>query len=179
MNLRGLRVTENYFDTLGVRIVRGRTFTPDEAYGRAELAAVIAYHVWQNQFYGDRGAVGRSVEVNGCPARVVGVTAAGFRGTEFAPHFEIGVPLEGYARVCASALERANFRLAPLEMIGRLAPHASISQARAEFETIGRRLQEEYPDMQRGRMPALSEYSATAFNPMQSMRARLFISCVY
>ena len=173
--LRGLHVTQNYFETLGVPIVQGRGFTPDEAYGRAGLAAVVAYHVWLNQFHGDRAAVGRSIEINGCPATVVGVTAPGFRGTEFAPHFEIGVPLEGYARVCAGARERANFRSTPLTIIGRLAPHASLSQARAEFETIGRRLQEEYPDVQRGRMPALSEYSATAFSPVQSAQARLFM----
>jgi MacB-like periplasmic core domain len=48
--LRGQRVTANFFDTLGVHLAIGRTFTPDEVSGATGLAAVIAWHVWQNQF---------------------------------------------------------------------------------------------------------------------------------
>ena len=144
-------------------------------YGRAGLAAVIAYHVWGNQFHGDPGAIGTRVEVNGCPATIVGVTARGFRGTEFAPHFEIGVPLKGFARLCGGGRDLANSGFMALSMIGRLAPRATLARARAEFEGIGRRLQEAYPDVQRGRMPALAEYSATAFSPIQSAWTRLFM----
>ncbi len=170
--LRGQRVTQNYFETIGVPIVRGRGFTADEAYGRAPLAAILAYHVWQNQFHGDAAAIGRVVGVNGCPATIVGVAAPGFRGLEFAPHFEIGVPLEGYARTCGAA---GSLRTAALELIGRLAPRATLSQAQAEFAGLGKSLQQAYPDVQRGRMPELSEYSATAFSPIQSVRMRLFM----
>jgi predicted permease len=170
--LRGQRVTQNYFDTIGVRIVRGREFTADEAYGRAPLAAILAYHVWQNQFHSDPAAIGQVVAVNGCPATIVGVTAPGFRGLEFAPHFEIGLPLEGYSRVCAAA---GSLGAAALELIGRLAPRATLTQARAEFAALGKSLQQAYPDVQRGRMPELSEYSATTFSPMQSAKAKLFM----
>jgi predicted permease len=170
--LRGQRVTQNYFETIGVPIVRGRGFTADEAYGRAPLAAILAYHIWQNQFHGDAAAIGQVVEVNGCPATIIGVTAPGFRGLEFAPHFEIGLPLEGYARVCNAA---ANPRAAVLALIGRLAPRATLTQARAEFAALGKSLQQAYPDVQRGRMPQLSEYSATAFSPIRSAQAMLFM----
>jgi predicted permease len=170
--LRGQRVTQNYFETIGVPIVRGRGFTADEAYGRAPLAAILAYHIWQNQFHGDAAAIGQVVALNGCPATIVGVAAPGFRGLEFGPHFEIGVPLEGYSRTCGAA---GSLRTAALELIGRLAPHATLTQARAEFAALGKSLQQAYPDMQRGRMPELSEYSATAFSPIQSVRAKLFM----
>ncbi len=152
--MRGQRVTQNYFETIGVSIVRGRGFTADEAYGRAPLAAILAYHIWQNQFHGDAAAIGRVVALNGCPATIVGVAAPGFRGLEFAPHFEIGVPLEGYSRTCGAA---GSLRTAALSLIGRLAPGATLTQARAEFAALGKSLQQAYPDVQRGRMPELSD----------------------
>jgi predicted permease len=170
--LRGQRVTQNYFDTIGVPIVRGRGFTADEAYGRAPLAAILAYHIWQNQFHGDPAAIGQVVAVNGCPATIVGVTAPGFRGLEFAPHFEIGVPLEGYSRVCGAA---GSLRTTALALIGRLAPRVTLTLARAEFAALGKSLQQAYPDVQRGRMPELSEYSATTFSPLRSAQAKLFM----
>ena len=44
-------VSPNYFDTLGVRIVNGRSFTADEApRGRSGLVAVISHHLWQTTF---------------------------------------------------------------------------------------------------------------------------------
>ncbi len=173
--LRGERVTQNYFDTLGVRMARGRGFTPEETRGTNGLAAVIAYHVWQNQFHGDGAAVGQTVALNGCAATIVGVTAQGFRGSRFAPNYEIGVPIEAYERLCGHNGELADPRIASLDILGRLAPGFSMAQARAEFAGLGRRLQEAYPDVQRGRMPQLAEYSASAFSPMQSAQARLFM----
>ncbi len=173
--LRGERVTQNYFDTLGVAMAKGRGFTIQEMQGASGLAAVIAYHVWQNQFHGAGGIVGQQVALNGCPATIVGVTTAGFRGSRFAPNYEIGVPLEGYERLCSHGSELGDPRMASLDVIGRLAARGSMAQARAEFEGMGKLLQEAYPDSQRGRMPQLSEYSASAFSPMQSAQARLFM----
>jgi predicted permease len=173
--LRGERVTRNFFETLGVPIVKGRGFTQEETEGTSGLAAVIAYHIWQNQFHSESGIVGKSVALNGCPATIVGVTAPGFRGSRFAPNFEIGVPLEAYERLCSHGKELADPRFAPLDIIGRLAPRATLTQARAEFATMGRLMQEAYPDVQRGRMPELAEYSASTFSPMQSAQAKLFM----
>ncbi len=175
--LRGMRVTQNYFETLGVGIVRGRGFTTEEARGAEGLPAVIAYHVWQNQFHGEN-VIGRVVALNGCAATIVGVTAPGFTGTHFAPHFEVGVPLEGYARLCRGARDLDDQRMASLEMIGRLAPRRSLRQAQAEFEGIGRILDRDYPDVERGRVPILAGYSATAFTPIQREQGRLFAAAL-
>src|SRR5215213_7612040 len=50
--MRAALVSPNYFDTLGVRLVKGRTFTADEARGSSGLPVVVAHHVWQNSFRG-------------------------------------------------------------------------------------------------------------------------------
>ena len=74
-------VSPNYFDTLGVRLVQGRSFTWEEAErGTSGLVVVIAHHVWQNAFGGIHDIVGQAVAVNGHPATVVGVADPEFRG---------------------------------------------------------------------------------------------------
>lgn len=173
--LRGERVTQNYFETLGVPIVKGRGFTAEETRGSSGLATVLAWHIWQNQFHRDDRAIGQTVELNGCPATIVGVTAPGFRGSHFGPNYEIGVPLEAWERLCAHSRELPDPRMASLDIIGRLAPRATMSQARAEFANLGRLLQEAYPDIQRGRMPQVAEYSASTFSPIQSAQSKLFM----
>ena len=47
-------VSPNYFDTLGVRLVKGRTFLAAEATPASSLVVVLAHHVWQNNFGGAR-----------------------------------------------------------------------------------------------------------------------------
>ena len=67
-------VSPNYFETLGVRLVKGRSFTREEAErGTSGLVVVIGHHVWQNSFGGIHDIVGQAVAVNGQPATVVGV----------------------------------------------------------------------------------------------------------
>ena len=55
-------VSPNYFDTLGVRIVNGRSFTADEATrGTSGLVAVISHHLWQTTFQAMDGIVGHAI----------------------------------------------------------------------------------------------------------------------
>jgi MacB-like periplasmic core domain len=57
----GELVASNYFQILGVPIVRGRYFTDRESLGSAGLAAVIAYPVWQNYFHAAENVIGQRV----------------------------------------------------------------------------------------------------------------------
>ncbi|HSL72159.1 MAG TPA: ABC transporter permease, partial [Longimicrobiales bacterium] len=57
---------------------------------------VLSHELWLRMFGGDPAAIGRTVRINGVPAEVVGVTAAGFRGLSmggFFPQTEITLPL--------------------------------------------------------------------------------------
>ncbi|MFL6255660.1 MAG: ABC transporter permease, partial [Pyrinomonadaceae bacterium] len=90
----GYLVTGNYFDVLGVAAARGRTFTPEE--DRAALTApvaVLSHACWQRRFGGDPSVVGRDVQLNGHPFRVVGVMPEGFAGTEIIYTPEVWVPM--------------------------------------------------------------------------------------
>ena len=62
----GYLATGNYFDTLGVRAIKGRAFTrEDDLVPGAHPVAVVSYGCWQRRFGGDPNLVGRGVKLNG------------------------------------------------------------------------------------------------------------------
>jgi predicted permease len=128
----GSLVSGNYFDVLRVRPAVGRFFLPEEGARGAAPVAVLSWAAWQSRFAGDPGIVGRAVVLNGKPVTVVGVAPRGFGGTINVLSFDLWLPLEAYPQLVAS------FRLdhpghSFLQLAGRLAPGATIPQARSEL----------------------------------------------
>ncbi|HSA55328.1 MAG TPA: ABC transporter permease, partial [Gemmatimonadaceae bacterium] len=77
----GELVTDNYFQTLGVRPVLGRVFTPDEfGASGASPVAVISHAMWQSRFAGDPAVVGKQFRMNGRVYTVIGVAPSAFSG---------------------------------------------------------------------------------------------------
>jgi hypothetical protein len=66
-------VTAHYFEVLGIRPLLGRGFNDDESRVGGPKAVVLSYGLWQSMFHGDRGALGRAVDVKGEPYTIVGV----------------------------------------------------------------------------------------------------------
>jgi predicted permease len=152
-------VSPNYFDTLGVRLVKGRSFTREEAErGTSGLVVVIGHHVWQNSFGGIDNIVGQVVAVNGQPATVVGVVDPEFRGAWLAEMGDVWVPLAGEFRPWLQP-NRSDVAVA---MIGRRAPGVSLSSAQSELSTIWAQLQRAHPDLNQKLRVRLVPYSATA-----------------
>ncbi len=75
--LRGLQVSSNYFDVLGVRPAIGRAFKWAEERRNANVA-IISDAVWRNRFNAERAILGRQVRLSGTPFTIVGVMPAGF-----------------------------------------------------------------------------------------------------
>lgn len=165
--VRGEMVAANYFETLGVPLVRGRTFTEGEASGAAGLCAVIAYQIWTNQFHGAENIVGQTLIVNGRRATIVGIAAEGFHGVGLVPHFEIGLPLPGFLRDQGKGSRLADRTWGGVTVIGRLAPGVSLSQAKEEFALLAQRLQVLHPGEIPGWAPVLARYPRTVFGPIR------------
>ena len=152
-------VSENYFDTLGVRLVQGRSFTRAEGErGPSGLVAVIGHHVWQRAFGGADDIIGRSVAVNGQRATVVGVADPEFRGAWLAELADLWVPLSQEFRPWLQP-NRSGVAVA---MFARRAPGVSLSGAQAELTTLWSQLQRGYPDLNQNVRVRLVPYSATA-----------------
>ena len=152
-------VSPNYFDTLGIRLVHGRSFTADEAErGTSGLVVVIGHHVWQNAFGGTPNIVGQKVAVNGQPATVVGVVDPEFRGAWLAEMGDLWVPLAGEFRQWLQP-NRSGVAVA---MFGRRAPGVSLASAQSELTTIWAQLQRAHPELNQKLRVRLVPYSATA-----------------
>jgi len=93
-------VSGNYFDTLGVNAVLGRTFTADDD-TPGTTAAVVSYPFWQRTFGGDAGVVRKTIDLNGKPFNIIGVTPSGFFGVDPSTTPDVMVPI-GAIQVAAA-----------------------------------------------------------------------------
>jgi putative ABC transport system permease protein len=78
VRLRCVKVENNFLQTMGVRPVLGRDFTPEDDTRGGPPVAIISHEVWRRRFGADPGAIGRSMNLNGKPVPVIGVLPAGF-----------------------------------------------------------------------------------------------------
>ena len=150
-------VSDNYFQTLGVRPVLGRAFLPEEFVGQgAHPVAVISYRFWQSRFGGDAGVLQRTLRLNGVTYSIVGVAPAGFGGMVPAATAQMWIPTAMVERVEPMGNQRTSGKSTGdtrleqrgrgwLWMKGRLRPGADLAQVRAEFDGMARQLGATYP----------------------------------
>ena len=158
-------VDANYFETVGVAVARGRSFDPSEttSLGATGLTAIISDQAWKNYFDNDPGVIGRAIEINGIPATIVGVAPPMFRGMGLTERSDVWLPLlafwQGVMPEDARAL--ADRSIATVELVGRLAPGRTVSEAQAEFSTIEARLRLANPSIERHPVSVV-RYTGTA-----------------
>jgi predicted permease len=156
-------VTGNYFDVLGVRPALGRGFLPDEdRVGSPVRVAIVSYGFWRQRLGGDPAAVGRPLTFNGNAFTLVGIAPAGFRGHVLGRDPEIFVPMAlqpemrpptaGIRRQLGSASLLNQRGIGWLNMVGRIPASTTVAGAGASVDVIGRRLEAQYPDSNRGRL---------------------------
>jgi predicted permease len=79
--LQGAIVSSEWFDVFGAKPVLGRVFTADEDQPNANRVAVLSYNGWTRLFGADRSVIGRTIELNRLPYRIIGVMQEGFEWT--------------------------------------------------------------------------------------------------
>ncbi|HVR08922.1 MAG TPA: ABC transporter permease [Thermoanaerobaculia bacterium] len=150
----GQLVSENYFDLLGVRAARGRTFTGEEGTQLGgHPVVVVSDHFLKQRLGGDPGAVGRSITLNGSPFTIIGIAPAAFTGIDIGVLPELWVPM-AMNRVIKPDPDSNwyNQRHDPfINALGRLRPGVTLAAAQAEMTSIAQRLEREYPNDDRGR----------------------------
>ena len=149
----GEMVSTNYFNVLGTPPHIGRLFTSDDSEQPAATPlAVLSHRFWMRRFNGDPAIIGQTLVLNGRPFMVIGVTPEGFHGTTVLTS-DLWVPVNMVGEL-ASRLPPAiltSRESAWLVMGARLKPGVTVGQAQAELANIGRALEQEFPDANRGR----------------------------
>ncbi|HKA17140.1 MAG TPA: ABC transporter permease [Blastocatellia bacterium] len=151
-NLFALIVTGNYFDVLGVKAEKGRTFEPDEDRTPNTHPVVVLSHAsWQRDFGGDPAIVGKTISLNRRDFNVVGVAQKDFTGTDIGGGPDLWVPMMMHD-VVQPGFDWYNTRRGLfLAMIGRRKPGITSSQAQASMSTLGSQLEQEYKKDNEGR----------------------------
>src|SRR5437879_7105556 len=79
LNLQGAAVSADLFPTLAVQPLIGRLFVESDDREGAAGTMLLSYRLWQTQFGGDAGVIGRDVLLDSEKFTVVGVMPREFR----------------------------------------------------------------------------------------------------
>jgi predicted permease len=127
------RVTANFFDVLGEPPALGRGFRAGEDDAGAPRVAVLSDGLWRRRFGADPTIVGRTILLDDFPTAVIGVASPTFRTPT-------GVDLWLTTRFDARDLAASARGARWIDVIGRLAPGATVASATAEMNGIAARL---------------------------------------
>jgi predicted permease len=137
--VEGYAVSPSLFAILGAQPVLGRTFLPEEASPGRDHEIVLGYGLWKRGFGGDPGVIGRQLTINDLSYTVVGVMPASFQYPDDA---EMWAPL-AFEPSDLTPNNRGNHGL---EVLARIRPELSITQAREDMNAVTRTVEEQNPD---------------------------------
>src|SRR5262245_41158198 len=144
----GQRITANLFSVLGINPILGRTFTLDDNTAGRNFVIVISYNLWQRRFGGDPQVIGRKLILHNFETTIIGVMPPDFKW-HIEKNSATGQPAELWWPLPISDLSRKG-RFRNLTAVARLKPGVTIERAQLGMELIGARLEQQYPDSNRG-----------------------------
>jgi len=164
VQIYGARVTAEFFQTLGVKPVLGRTFLRGEdgldGGAAAGKVAVISYDTWQNTLSGDPNVLGRTIRLNQTPYAIIGVMGPDFQF--LSRRHQVWVP---------AVIDPANRDYRYITVVARL--NTSLDSAAAEMTALGRSLAETYPKNNAGWTIQVQDFQEYLVNG--KLRSRLLL----
>ncbi|MHB8486246.1 MAG: ABC transporter permease [Candidatus Acidiferrales bacterium] len=161
----GLYVTGDFFHTLGVPAILGRTLRASDDHPGSGPVCVLGYGLWRREYGQSPSVVGHTVLLNGHPFNIVGVAPRSFFGVQVGDKPEVFVPLEmerifqDYQMLAGHmtpALDDPSATL--LKIIGRLKPGVSVSQANTRLQVLGSEIDKALP-------PIINDRTGRPFPP--------------
>jgi putative ABC transport system permease protein len=138
--VQGAQVSANLFDVLGTTFLLGRGFRADDDTPGSPAVVILGETLWRNNFAADPDIIGKQVTIDAEPHTVIGVVPV---GGGYPDEAALWVPL----RIDRDG-QRRDSRWA--NVIGRLAPAATLAQAQTEASALAANLASEYPDTNEG-----------------------------
>jgi putative ABC transport system permease protein len=164
IQLRGARVSANYFNIFRMKPALGRAFLPGEDQLGKHQVAIISHALWESQFGSDPSVVNRVVQLDGQPHTIIGVLPEGSAFDRAAA--QIWRPLA----FLPSNMTR-DFHW--LTSFARLKDGVTIEQAQASMNVIGARIAKDFPASNKGWGVIVENYASTIVGP--EMRTALLV----
>jgi len=130
--------TAGIFSTLQAHPIIGREFVAEENRKGANHVVLLSYGFWQAEFGGLANAIGKTIELDSEPYRIIGVMPRDFR-----------FPLQGsdmYMPIGFDDQVMTQRGAHYLRVLGRLKPGVSVAQANEDLGAIMAELRRLYPD---------------------------------
>ncbi len=132
--IKGIRVSAEYFKVFGIGPAIGRTFTASEDSPNGSKAAIISDKLWRSHFGADRGILNRAISLNAESYPIVGVLPARFTPD---PPADVWIPLQADP----NSTNQGHY----LSVAARLKPGVTLDAARAEMKLRGEEFRRMFP----------------------------------
>ena len=142
-SVEGMVVTKDYFRATGLQPVLGRIFSDSEGGPGASPVIILGYEFWQREFNGDPHILGKPFHMSrqNVPPVIVGVMPPGVRflpspGDSQEPNYNVNARVDFWVPAIPDPARRKN---AGWDVVGRLAPGYTLSQAQSELSVLVQR----------------------------------------
>jgi predicted permease len=133
-----MKASADAFRCLGIPIIRGRTFTPDEDLPDGPLVALVSQELWKRRFGGNPQILGQTISLNGEPHRVIGVVGDSIALRLNGPPPEVYVPFQ----IDLNTRDQGDY----FEVMARLKPGVTLEQAKARLQASTGEYRVKYPN---------------------------------
>ena len=140
----GIRVTANFFGTLGIQPQIGRDFRTGEDHHGNDRILIISQRCWQKRFGGRTDIIGRTVRVDGEPHEIVGVLPAAFNDWRYLGSIDLFRPLG------LDQEKSADRHATMLRLIGRRSGQLSRAASQGFIANVGARLATDFAEVNAG-----------------------------
>jgi len=140
-----MRVSPDFFATLGVNLAMGRTFAEDEAEiakGKGAGVAIVTDAYWRQRLNSDPNVLGRDVRVNTMPRKIVGVLRPDFRF--LSAEARLILPIR--SRLEERTPQQRHSGGGGTHMIARLKPGATIAEAQSQIDAHNAAVEQDGPE---------------------------------
>jgi putative ABC transport system permease protein len=135
--IRAVAVTPELFEVLATRPRLGRPFYESDVSKGAPLVTILTHALWQSRFGSDPGVIGRTVQLDGRAAEIVGVMPQAFVFPDAETRLLVPLPLD----------PTAGFGSFGTESLARLQAGVTLDAAQREIHALQRRIPEWFPDL--------------------------------
>ena len=139
-----MRVSPDFFATLGVNLAMGRTFTEEEATiakGKGNGVAIVTDAYWRQRLNSDPNVLGRDIRVNTMPRKIVGVLPPDFRF--LSSEARLFLPIR--SRPAERTPQQRHSDDGGTHMIARLKPGATMAEAQSQIDAHNAAVEEDNP----------------------------------
>jgi len=136
-----MRVSPDFFSTLGLGPAIGRTFTEEETTSETDHVAILSDTYWRQQYNADPNVIGRQVRVNAVPRTVIGVLPPAFRFLSSDARLYLPLPSRPEDRTPLQRHSGGNVT----QMIARLKPGATRAEAQSQIDAQNAALEADDP----------------------------------